>query len=157
MRINELKKIAEENGYVLTRPFDNYKLERNNRENYITISGDCENKIWISNIRCCDDKDFKMIKAAVKFAETPIEDREEEKKFYLEHRYFKYPDGSSKYFTYNRFSDTPSLGCIYFEDIDNAKFTLKEIEEIKEKFDTDLKDFELVEVKDEWFRKEATN
>ena len=30
----------------------------------------------------------------------------------------------------------------------DLKFTLKEIEEIKEKFDTDLTDFELVEVEE---------
>lgn len=97
------------------------------------------------------DKDTqdKLFDLLVEYAKTPIEEREEEKKFYLRHRYFKYPDGGSKYFTYNRFSDTPNLGCIYFEEIDNAKFTLKESEEIKKKFDTDLKDFEFVEVEDE--------
>lgn len=148
MKIDELKRIAEENDYVLTKSFDNYKLKRKNRGNCIDISNVNANRVWISNISLCDDEDFNMIKAAVEFAETPIEEREEEKKFYLEHRYFKYPDGGSKYFTYNRFSDTPSLGCIYFEEIDYAKFTLKEIEEIKEKFNTDLADFELVEVEE---------
>ncbi len=34
-------------------------------------------------------------------------------------------------------------------DYVKTKFTLKEIEEIKKKFDTDLADFELVEVEDE--------
>lgn len=116
MKIDELKNIAEENGYVLTRPFDKYKLERKNSGNCIDISNVNTNRVWISNISICDDKDLNMIKAAVEFAETPIEDREEEKKFYLRHQW------------------------------ENKKFTLKEIEEIKEKFNTDLADFELVEV-----------
>lgn len=150
MRINELEKIARENEYELTKCLEQYEFVRRSKILYhrITIGKVRANRLWISIKVWCDDKDFKMIKAAVKFAETPIEEREEEKKFYLEHRYFKYPDGGSKYFTYNRFSDTPSLGCIYFEEIDYAKFTLKEIEEIKEKFNTDLADFELVEVEE---------
>lgn len=39
--------------------------------------------------------------------------------------------------------ELPNLGKI------QVKFTLKEIEEIKENFDTDLKDFKKIEVKDE--------
>lgn len=109
MKIDELKRIAEENDYVLTKSFDNYKLKRKNRGNCIDISNVNANRVWISNISLCDDEDFNMIKAAVEFAETPIEEREGEK-YYL------------------------------------VKFSEKEIEEIKKKFDTDLKDFELVEV-----------
>lgn len=43
------------------------------------------------------------------------------------------------------------FGVINFSGNDSLKFTLKEIEEIKKKFDTDLKDFELVEV-EEWLK-----
>ena len=45
--------------------------------NFITISLNFENQIFVKIIHC-DDKDFNMIKAAVEFAETPPEDREEE-------------------------------------------------------------------------------
>lgn len=41
-----------------------------------------------------------------------------------------------------------SFGVINFSGNDGLKFTLKEIEEIKKKFNTDLADFELVEVED---------
>lgn len=40
------------------------------------------------------DKLFDLI---VEYAKTPIEDREEEKKIYLRHRYFRFDNGSGKY------------------------------------------------------------
>lgn len=118
MKINELKRIAEENDYELTKSIVNYKLTHKYCDNKITINGLCKNRLWISISVYCDERDFNMIKAAVEFSETPPEDREEEKKFYLEHKW------------------------------ENKKFTRKEIEEIKEKFDVNWKDFAVVEVEE---------
>lgn len=85
------------------------------------------------------------------YISTPVDEREEEKKFYLKHKflcdnsairlydvYLNYRCIDDKYFIYN------------LEQNENikTKFTLKEIEEIKKKFNTDLDDFELVEVED---------
>lgn len=93
----------------------------------------------------------KLFDLIVEYASTPVKDREEEKKFYLEHKYFKCIDGDSRYFQIYELDGTPWLnvmdsimGCC------KKQFTLNEIEDIKEKFDTDLADFELVEVKDEF-------
>ena len=84
----------------------------------------------------------------VEFAETPIDEREEEKKFYLRHRYFRFHNGSRKYLGMDLVKDKPDLySKITYRWIKN-QFTEKEIEEIEEKFDTDLADFELVEVKE---------
>lgn len=120
MKISELKRIAKENEYELTKSFGHYKLVRRIKSgnHYITIGNVLKNKLWISIEDYCYEKDFNMMKAAVAFAETPPEDREEEKKFYLEHKW------------------------------ENKKFTRKEIEEIKEKFDISWKDFAVVEEKD---------
>lgn len=118
MRIDELKRIAKENDYELEKLKDYEEIVLIRKvsvdgflANFITISLNFENQIFVKIIHC-DDKDFNMIKAAVEFAETPIEDREEEK-YYL------------------------------------VKFSEKEIEGIKKKFDTDLKDFELMEVEND--------
>lgn len=147
MKIDELKRIAEENNYVLTRFFDNYKLERKVRGNCIHIGIVNANRIWISNISVCDDKDFNMIKAAVEFAETPIGDREEEKKYYLKHRWMAYENENNLTLCF------PTGKYYLSHSTENngykTTFTLKEIEEIKVKFDTDLADFELVEVIDD--------
>ena len=110
MRIDELKRIAEENDYEYEADSMKHQFKRQTRR--INISKKDEKTLWITSNSYCDDKDFNMIKAAVEFAETPIEDREEEK-YYL------------------------------------VKFSEKEIEGIKKKFDTDLKDFELMEVEND--------
>lgn len=86
------------------------------------------------------------------YAITPIKDREEEKKFYLKHRWFMTEFGDKYYLCkcYNEVGDisyVPRLSYITHDE--TWLFTLKEIEEIKEKFDTDLSDYELVKVKDE--------
>ena len=84
MRIDELKRIAKENDYELEKLKDYEEIVLIRKvsvdgflANFITISLNFENQIFVKIIHC-DDKDFNMIKAAVEFAETPPEDREEE-------------------------------------------------------------------------------
>lgn len=149
MKINELKRIAEENDYEYEMRHFQYKLKKMQGTNCITISNDVEKTLWISNKCYCDKKDFNMIKAAVEFSETPIPDREEEKKYYLWHKFLRDETGFLSVGDYLNYNTT--IGC-YFLGSDESnyliktQFTEKEIEEIKEKFDTDLKDFELIEV-----------
>lgn len=148
MRIDELKRIAEENEYELTECLEQYKFVRRSKilDHRITIGKVRANGLWISIKVWCDEKDFNMIKAAVEFAETPPEDREEEKKFYLKHRWIK---GCVIMYLYrNELNGYCYLGDKKCRPHRQKRFTLKEIEEIKEKFDTDLKDFEVVEVKE---------
>ena len=90
----------------------------------------------------------ELYKLCFEYANTPVMDREEEKKFYLKHR-FLVEVGDCNYLNSDH-----SLREFYLNDKSQSEkiqtqFTLKEIEEIKEKLDTDLSDFELVEVKDE--------
>lgn len=158
MKINELKRIAKENDYAYMHTinssddlnYDRYILTRKTGaygENNITIHGLKANKILIDN-GYCDVNDWKMIKAAVEFAETPPDEREEEKKFYAKHRhlvdfftydpvYLNYDARNKKIYVYDKKQT----------DLIQTQFTLKEYEEIKKKFNTDLADFELVEVK----------
>lgn len=80
MRIDELKRIAEENDYELKKSLDKYRLTHKYCDNYITINGLCKNRLWISIPFYYDERDFNMIKAAVEFTDTPPEDREDEEK-----------------------------------------------------------------------------
>lgn len=111
MKINELKRIAEENDYEFLIIFGDFHFTKRDGNNFISISSSDENRLWTSIDTYCDDKDFNMLKAAIKFAETPPDEREEET-YYL------------------------------------VKFSEKEIEAIKKKFNTDFSDFELVEVEE---------
>lgn len=90
----------------------------------------------------------ELYELCFEYAQTPVEDRKEEKKFYLKHRYFKCTNRDSRYFQIYEPDGTPWLNAMYSVMGYKKQFTLKEIEEIKEEFDTDLKDFELVEVEE---------
>lgn len=72
---------------------------------------------------------------------------EEEKKYYLKTKSLNNGLGSKflAYYSFNNqwfFTNKDNL------NIHKAKFTKKEINEIKEKYNTDLKDFKIEEVKD---------
>ena len=88
----------------------------------------------------------ELYKLCFEYASTPVKDREEEKKFYLRHRWLE--SVGNRYLIWD-----PGDNCCYLDDSaeyysGKMKFTLKEIEEIGKKFDTDLTDFELVEVEE---------
>ena len=80
-----------------------------------------------------------------KFVKSSLPDRQEEKKFYLRHKYFKSAIGSYKYFCIYTGTGNPFLRYYEITNTYKFEFTLKEIEEIKEKYNTDLSDFELME------------
>lgn len=81
MRIDELKRIAKENDYTirLDNELREYKLIRkidkdNIVVNFMIIGTDIKDRLFINTIYS-DEKDFNMIKASIRFAETPIGDR----------------------------------------------------------------------------------
>ncbi|MDU1315695.1 hypothetical protein [Anaerococcus hydrogenalis] len=109
-------------------------------------------RVYVINSFCFVDVEWtnqdKLFNLIVEYAKTPIEDRKEETRFYLKHRYFRFYNGSSKYLGMDLVKDKPDLySKIAYGWVKN-QFTEKEIDEIEEEFDTDLKDFELVEVEE---------
>ena len=100
MKISELKRIAKENDYKYECDESCFRI-RFKREvagytNKISVNERVENRMWIYNDNFCDEKDFNMIKATMKYAETPLEDRVEEEKFYLKHRWMRNINGFSR-------------------------------------------------------------
>lgn len=91
----------------------------------------------------------ELYKVCFEYASTPVEDREEEKKYYLIHRYFRIAGGGSGFFTIENASGLSFLKYKTNLDHYSQKFTEKEIEELKEKLNTNLDGFEMVEVEDE--------
>ncbi len=82
-----------------------------------------------------------------KFASTPIEERQEEKKYYLTHR-FLVEEGDCNYLNYHHSFEKLYLSGKSQTKTIQTQFTQTEIDEIKEKYHTDLKDFEIIEVKE---------
>ena len=92
----------------------------------------------------------ELYKLCFEYASTPVKDREEEKKFYLKHKYLvQARDYKTGFLNYDPCNDRLFIHSERQTHFTTTQFTLKEIEEIKEKFDTDLVDFELVEVEDD--------
>ena len=151
MKINELKRIAEENDYELTKSLEYYKLTHKYCENYISISVMCENKLWILTPTFCGERDFNMIKAAVAFAETPLEDREEIKKYFYEHNSMKTKGGNP---TYLAIRQRPSISYPVLQgsskDVFEYKveFTDDEIEIFRKEYGICLDNFEKNEVEE---------
>lgn len=152
MKTKEFIKRVEELGYL----FHNYKnavvIYGMNQKYAAQVWKDKRYKLDMcsENIDDLQEKvKGELFDLLVEYARTPLDEREEEKKFYLKHRYFRFYNGSSKYLGMDLLKDKPDLySKIAYEWVKN-QFTLKEIEEIKKKFDTDLADFEIVEVEDE--------
>lgn len=93
-----------------------------------------------------DSPKYELLVACFEFAQTPIPKREQKKKFYLKHRYL---NGDVNQFlnrtlTDNRLDLSTAKDYAEFQ----TKFTQSEIDEIKKKYNTDLKDFEIIEVKE---------
>lgn len=91
------------------------------------------------------EKTFNLL---VEYARTPIEEREEPKKYYLKHKWLTNNGGSYNclnfYADENQYLIESGTTMCGFK----TKFTLEEIEELKKKLNTDLKDFEIVEVQE---------
>lgn len=108
----------------------------------------CIDFVYPSNWSLEEEIREKLFDLIVEYVKTPLEDREEEKKFYLKHRYLRSEKGNEQYLYMPLGSGSLFLQRSMATRLNKYKFTLKEIEEIKEKFDTDLNDFELVEVEE---------
>lgn len=90
----------------------------------------------------------KLFDLLIEYAKTPINEREEETKFYLRHKYI---NKRNAYLVVdeNQNCSLQVMGVDYgLPTSDKAKFTEKEIENIKDYNKTDLKDFEMIEVEE---------
>ena len=93
-----------------------------------------------------EPEQFELIKKALELAETPLEGRREVKKYYLKHKFINELT-AQKYINVNIFGEVTirdNLESRYYK----TKFTKAEIEEFKKRFNTDLNDFEFIEVED---------
>jgi hypothetical protein len=152
MKTKDFIRRVEELGYFINEYVDYYEI-RDVDENLIAVT----NKIMFLQLNTdycqwdelCEIDKKELFDLLIEYAKTPIEDREEEKKFYLRHKYLQSSlTNPNNILTYSVFSNELALcNGMHFPKY-KTQFTEKEIEEIKVNFDTDLKDFELVEVED---------
>lgn len=86
----------------------------------------------------------ELFELLVEYSSTPIKERKAKKRYYVKHK-FLMNETSSFYLNYKpedkKYVLSGSLDTIDYK----TKFTKQEIEEIKQKFNTSLDDFEIVE------------
>ena len=110
------------------------------------ISGECMGEFTIGvNIAIIEDMEERawLVEHIACFATTPIDKRVESKKYYLKHKWLGLPD--ENFLNVDR-DDLLFLSTKLYYGGCNTKFTEKEIESIKRKHNTDLKEFEIIEV-----------
>ena len=97
----ELKKIAEKNGYKISRneSFISLKKTRDISTNTLEISRADVGHLWIENSVYCDDADMNMIEGAVKYAKTPLDDRGEPTIYNVPLPHLVTTDGEQQYLT----------------------------------------------------------
>lgn len=89
----------------------------------------------------------KLFNLLVEYARTPIDEREEPQKYYLMNKWVKNIDNHKCFL--NRFLDSYYfLGNITENSSFKTQFTQAEIDEIKERFNTNLDDFEQIRVEE---------
>lgn len=107
----------------------------------------CLDTIYDAFASLKDSPKYELFVICSELAQTPIPERKIEQKFYIRHRFLHGFD-NERYLN-KSFGD----GLIFLSDKYNNKFvqtefTQNEIEQLKEQFDADLKDFEIIEVEE---------
>lgn len=93
----------------------------------------------------------RLFVICMEYARTPIEEREEEEKFYLQKMksfYDRYYDGTTKFLNVRKDQDRYDLGTTDQTFMIRTQFTQKEIDKIKEEQHTDLSEFKQIPAED---------
>lgn len=154
MKTKEFIKRVEELGYVIDTSMNPAEIMYMDDidEEYNLAFVDLKEPFVIDTVSTYMDRHKyaarqELFDLIVEYARTPIEEREEVKKYYLRHKWLE--QERVKYLSCNVHTLSYGLGLKEGAGINfKTRFTLKEIEEIKEKYNTDLSDFELVEVEE---------
>ena len=93
-----------------------------------------------------EDEQEKVYVLLTKLAETDPNDREEEKRYYLKHKWLYSRD--CNYLNFKSDENSYMLSYSYDWYGHKKQFTKAEIDKIKEKFNTNLEDFEIIEVEE---------
>lgn len=152
MKTNEFIKAVENLGYLVDDGYGNWQIWNEKSPIIATVS-----KIDLFRFSTDfggwwdipNEEKSKLLDIIVEFAKTPIEDRKEEKKFLIQHKYLVSKSFYPVCMVWHKLKDVyRPINCKVDNHIYKAQFTLNEVEDIKIKLKTDLADFELIEVKE---------
>lgn len=89
-----------------------------------------------------------LVDLCVEYVKTPIEEREEEQKFYLQKIKDFYDDEESRYLNFDTVQNIYFISSKSQYDSFKTQFTQKEIDKIKEEQHTDLSEFKQIPVEE---------
>lgn len=98
--------------------------------------------------RLDEDTKTKVFDLVTELARTPIEDRKDEDKYFLRHKYLCNGDLSINYLNYNLIRDKYGLSSSKSTPVFQTKFTLKEIQDMSVKLRSNFSDFEMIKVEE---------
>ena len=153
MKTKEFIKRVEELGYPLSSSYYCWKIRSKKNSLIAVVSKDVLYKISTDSAYwdgISDEDKNKLLGLLIEYSKTPIGDREEEKKFLIKHKYLVSKAICQVNLAKNKEKNVYRvINCKVDNLVYQVQFTLNEIEEIKQKLNTDLADFELVEVEDD--------
>lgn len=141
------------------KELENMNLQTEVRNDYLFVTDSCGEAVGSVNLKAkfeiyidfrdprnklSEDEREKIYVLLTKLAETDPQDREEEKKYCLKHKWLRLGEDVEFYLNIN--SDIDYFLSRIKETDFKTQFTLEEIDDIKRKFNTNLEDFELIEV-----------
>lgn len=95
-----------------------------------------------------EDMKTKVFELASELARTPIEDRKDEDKYFLKHKYLSGDSLEANYLNYNSNVDEYSLNDDDEFPEYQTKFTLKEIQDMSMKLKSNFSDFKIIKVEE---------
>ena len=146
MKTKEFIKKVEELGFAI-----------NTEENYYVILNKilvcaeiCRTSNRVNLFHECLEKN-DLLKICVEYAQTPLTEREEEEKFYLQKMktfYDNVYNEKGAFLNLDMSKDVFRTSTMSEDDVFKTKFTQKEIDKIKEEQHTDLSEFKQIPVEE---------
>ncbi len=157
MKKSELKEICENEGFAVS--FGTKTTTVRIADKHYNVATISEERIYSLSIDFSSvdySKDHSTIfHACFDYASTLLEDRTDEVKYKLYHRYMNTPKDSQYYKVSLTLDENDCLSVVKNEEflpscqVIKKEFTKEEIEQIKEMYSTTLDDFEIYEVGEE--------
>lgn len=146
MKTKELIKQVEELGYEVNIRNGEMRISWCGKE-CVCIELEHQFGIYIYS-RNLGNNAHRLFAICMEYAKTPIDEREKEKKYYLRKKELEFYEATDKYLNFQ--VEEKFFGLLDESETDNYKtqFTQKEIDDIKERFNTDLEEFEQIEVEE---------
>lgn len=144
MKTSEFKKKVVELGYTVVDTGVTYEVYNNALVCAVIFKEN--NRVSLFSECFANDN---LLKICVEYAQTPLTDREEEKKFYLQKMKSFYDESYREDYTFLNFKPEGNyfrLNSTYETDKFKTQFTQKEIDKIKEEQHTDLSEFKQIPV-----------